>query len=340
MSAADLVAALREPIDQLRAAVGSAAGAEAVSVVLHETQTTLSHIGVAGQQAWADLVDVWSGAAFSRAEEFVTDAWLTVEELTGRGTLLLATAQDAGSAIAGAGRELDGIADEFTARATPLAERVDDPAAAEALAAETRRAFRAALDVVDRLRAVLDGHMQAVAGSSAMMPVSAGAVSGVSSGTAPAVWSPSAVTEPSGWSPQITEANFGDGVVVTLPDGSTATAPNALAASAVRHAMTQLGVPYHWGGTTPGVGLDCSGLTQWAYSEAGLGLPRLAQEQDIGASVSAAALLPGDLAVWDGHVAMVVGNGLMIEAGDPVQLSPIRTTNSGQGFQGFWRPTA
>jgi peptidoglycan DL-endopeptidase CwlO len=36
---------------------------------------------------------------------------------------------------------------------------------------------------------------------------------------------------------------------------------------------------------------------------------------------------------------MVVGNGQMIEAGDPVQLSSIRTTNTGQGFQGFWGPT-
>ncbi|KUI00158.1 C40 family peptidase [Mycobacterium sp. IS-3022] len=135
-------------------------------------------------------------------------------------------------------------------------------------------------------------------------------------------------------------ATFGDGVAVRLPDGSSATAPNAVAASAVRHALTQLGVPYDWGGTTPGVGLDCSGLTQWAYSEAGLSLPRLAQEQDIGAPVAAGDLRPGDLAVWDGHVAMIVGNGQMIEAGDPVQLSSIRTSNAGQGFQGFWRPTA
>ncbi|KUH89465.1 C40 family peptidase [Mycobacterium sp. GA-0227b] len=133
---------------------------------------------------------------------------------------------------------------------------------------------------------------------------------------------------------------FGDGVAVRLPDGSSATAPNAVAASAVRNALTQLGVPYDWGGTTPGVGLDCSALTQWAYSEAGLSLPRLAQEQDIGAPVAAGDLRPGDLAVWDGHVAMIVGNGQMIEAGDPVQLSPIRTSNAGQGFQGFWRPTA
>jgi hypothetical protein len=33
-------------------------------------------------------------------------------------------------------------------------------------------------------------------------------------------------------------------------------------------------------------------------------------------------------------------NGTPAEAGDPVQLSPIRTTNLGQGFQGFYRPTA
>ena len=117
-------------------------------------------------------------------------------------------------------------------------------------------------------------------------------------------------------------------------------APNPVAADAVRHALTQLGVPYVWGGTSPGVGLDCSGLTQWAYHEAGLNLPRLAQEQDLGAAVDQGSLRPGDLAVWDGHVAMIVGNGMMIEAGDPVQLSPIRTTNAGQGFQGFWRPTA
>ena len=135
-------------------------------------------------------------------------------------------------------------------------------------------------------------------------------------------------------------AMFGDGVAIRLPDGTTVTAPNALAASAVRHALTQLGVPYDWGGTTPGVGLDCSGLTQWAYSEAGLQLPRLAQEQDVGASIAAGDLRPGDLAVWDGHVAMIVGNNTMIEAGDPVKLSAIRTTNAGQGFQGFWRPTA
>ncbi|WP_314675457.1 C40 family peptidase [uncultured Rhodococcus sp.] len=129
------------------------------------------------------------------------------------------------------------------------------------------------------------------------------------------------------------------GVEVELPDGSIATAPNAEAAAAVRNALTQQGVPYAWGGTTPGVGLDCSGLTQWAYGQAGVDIPRLAQEQGIGNQVDQNNLMPGDLAVWDGHVAMVIGGGQMIEAGDPVEISAIRTTNSGMGFHGFYRPT-
>ena len=178
-------------------------------------------------------------------------------------------------------------------------------------------------------------------GTGSSTGVGSGLGGGAPLGT-PASWG--GLGEPTGfseeWSRSAEETTYGEGVSVRLPDGTVVMAPNALAASAVRHALTQLGVPYQWGGTTPGVGLDCSALTQWSYREAGLNIPRLAQEQDIGAAVAPGALLPGDLAVWDGHVAMVVGDGTMIEAGDPVKLSPVRTSNAGQGFQGFWRPTA
>ncbi|MEB8326218.1 C40 family peptidase [Dietzia kunjamensis] len=132
---------------------------------------------------------------------------------------------------------------------------------------------------------------------------------------------------------------IGSGTEVTLPDGSVVTAPNEQAAGAVRNALSQQGVPYVWGGTSPGQGLDCSGLTQWAYGDAGVEIPRLAQEQGVGVQVSPQDVLPGDLLVWDGHVAMYIGNGQIVEAGDPVAVSGLRTDNIGMSFHGFYRPT-
>ncbi len=120
-------------------------------------------------------------------------------------------------------------------------------------------------------------------------------------------------------------------------EGTGSASPAALAA--VNHAKSALGTPYQWGGTTPGVGMDCSGLTQWAYGQAGVDIPRTAADQAVGTQVRADQLQPGDLVVWDGHVAMVVGDGQMIEAGDPVQINPVRTSNMGMGFKGFYRPT-
>ncbi|MDN5582290.1 MAG: C40 family peptidase [Corynebacterium sp.] len=117
-------------------------------------------------------------------------------------------------------------------------------------------------------------------------------------------------------------------------------APTPQAAAAVEAAKSAIGTPYVWGGTSPATGVDCSGLTQWAYGQAGVDIPRTADQQAVGTPVGADDLAPGDLVVWDGHVAMVTGDGQMIEAGDPVQVNPVRTENIGMGFLGFYRPTA
>ncbi|MGD0880145.1 MAG: bifunctional lytic transglycosylase/C40 family peptidase [Acidimicrobiales bacterium] len=105
--------------------------------------------------------------------------------------------------------------------------------------------------------------------------------------------------------------------------GSEGTAQGVgLGSVIVADAEAYLGTPYVWGGEQPGVGFDCSGLVQWVYAEAGISLPRVAQDQyDVGPHLPAGATLyPGDLVFFgsgpDGveHVGIYVGNGEMIDA--------------------------
>lgn len=327
--------------------------------VLARARDTLAEVSAASKRSW--LQTSWTGAGADGAADFMARTVAAIDDLADRAEQMKVAASAAGAAVARADRQLRDIVDGFEARAAALEPFLDSPESIAALRAEAQRSLAEAVAVVEELQAELDGYTETLTRPVAPAPVSttpagfgspalpsmgaglggAAPPSPMSNGSARSGFGDLAnLFKPDAPLPEPEAAIFGDGVAIRLPDGTTDTAPNAVAASAVRHALTQLGVPYHWGGTTPGVGLDCSGLTQWAYSEAGLNLPRLAQEQDIGAPVGASDLRPGDLAVWDGHVAMIVGSGQMIEAGDPVTLSPIRTDNAGQGFQGFWRPTA
>ena len=208
-----------------------------------------------------------------------------------RADALGVSADTAAASVARANSRLRDIVERFEARAAELEPHLDSPGVAEELLDEAQRALSEAIGVVDELRAELDGQAASLAGptpaapaptapagfaptpalgsgaggASPMGPLSSpGGMHGIGLGDVAAFSPPEAAV------PAPDAATFGEGVAVRLPDGSTALAPNMVAADAVRHALTQLGVPYQWGGTAPGVGLDCSGLTQWAYHEAGL----------------------------------------------------------------------
>lgn len=106
---------------------------------------------------------------------------------------------------------------------------------------------------------------------------------------------------------------------------------------AVDWALAQVGTPYRWGGETPGVGFDCSGLVQAAYRPAGIALPRTAQEQyDATTKLRPGDPLQlGDLLFFGGgpdditHVGIYVGKGQMVDAphtGADVRVEPTPTT--------------
>jgi cell wall-associated NlpC family hydrolase len=138
--------------------------------------------------------------------------------------------------------------------------------------------------------------------------------------------------------------------VATGPIGGTGSGDSAQTA-AVQAAVSQLGVPYVFGGETAGVGFDCSGLVQWAWAQAGVSIPRTTETQWPALQhVSLDALEPGDLLFYynlDGdnqvdHVVMYTGAGpygtdTVIQApftGSTVSYSPIFV----EGLIGAARP--
>jgi cell wall-associated NlpC family hydrolase len=146
---------------------------------------------------------------------------------------------------------------------------------------------------------------------------------------------------------QVTEAIQQAAQTVTLVDVGS----SAQGLAAVQAAESQEGVHYVWGGETPGVGFDCSGLVQWAWAQAGITIPRTTESQwpDM-VHVALDDLQPGDLLFYynlDGdnsvdHVVMYVGSGpwgsstviAAAHTGTDVELAPVFTN----GLIGAARP--
>lgn len=131
--------------------------------------------------------------------------------------------------------------------------------------------------------------------------------------------------------------------------GDTGTpSDSARVETVVNRALSQLGVPYAWGGgdangPTRGIrdggvadqhgdynkiGFDCSGLMIYAFAGVGKALPHYTGYQyTAGPQHPVSQRKRGDMLFWPGHVALYLGDGLMVEApqsGDVVKISPVR----------------
>lgn len=355
-----------EARDKLAVQSGSASQLQAD---LNQAAQTLDDYRVQHQQAGSTLTGSWSG---DRADTFAAQSPAVTGNLGTAATTAGTAATTVGSALAvvtSAHNQVQSLIDEFTAKAQPLLATANAVSAngnnGAALAAQAQLqqlAAQYAAKAAQLVNSAKQQLSQIIAGlNTSTTPSSAGGSLGTrtsggggggsgsgggGSGGGGSGSSGGGGSGPSGGKAIITppSSQFGSGTTINLPSGlGTVNAPNERAAIAVRAALTQLGVPYQWGGNTPGQGLDCSGLTHWAYGQAGIGIPRLADQQTMGQKIAESALQPGDLVVWSGHVAMYVGDGKMIEephTGDVCHIVPLRTSNAGDAFLGFYRPSA
>ena len=114
----------------------------------------------------------------------------------------------------------------------------------------------------------------------------------------------------------------------------------------IRRGMSQLGVPYSWGGGTaagPGKGIDsgsgttgfdCSGLVLYSFAGVGIKLPHYSGAQyDLGRKIPASQMRRGDVIFYgpggSQHVTIYLGQGQMLEAPDvglKVRVAPVRTS--------------
>ncbi|MGY1643097.1 NlpC/P60 family protein [Geodermatophilus sp. SYSU D00703] len=283
-------------------------------------------------------------------------------------TVLEQEAADADRAARQAVADADALEDEAAeSLAAAQAQEVSARAQTAALA-EQREAWEAELAEAQEALYGAQGARAAAAAAAAAQeaartsppagpPSSSAGSSGGSSSAGSAGGSSSAGSPSAGSS----SGSSSGGAPAPVP--TTADAPSGSAVqTAIAAARSQRGLPYSWGGgngsgpsygippDTAIYGFDCSGLTEYAYAQAGIAIGGTSREQYWrfrDRTVAASDLRAGDLVFWGSgsaytsiyHVALYIGGGQVIQApqsGDVVRVSSMWFGND---YFGAVRPT-
>ncbi len=230
-----------------------------------------------------------ASAAKKRAE-----AVKSLEALTGTQATLASSKKDVQNRLA----EARGLLSRLTAEEKARLAELEREKKAEAEEKAAKLAARQAAEAKERAAAEEKAREEAAKGSGGGTGGGTGTGSGPGSGTG------------SG-----TGTGSGSGSGSGTGSGYAAKAEKVLA-----FARAQIGKPYVWGAAGPS-SYDCSGLTQAAWREAGVTLPRTTWDQvEFGTRVATADLLPGDLVFFYddiSHVGIYKGEGMMIHAPKP-----------------------
>ena len=124
--------------------------------------------------------------------------------------------------------------------------------------------------------------------------------------------------------------------------------PGGVAGEVIAYAEAQLGKPYQWGATGPAT-FDCSGLTMMAYRAAGIFSAHQPAAMGLRHEHPRSQVRPGDLVFFagadgtltaPGHVGIVIGHGLMIDAPAPGLTVRVESYLDSPGLAGFTQPVA
>jgi peptidoglycan DL-endopeptidase CwlO len=281
-----------------------------------------------------------NAAAYTEAEQKDSLSRLALDSGAGSTDEMLALSEDLDKEHDALNRKQQQVADLVTTLDSKLAEAEQlqteyeqklssaqaDLGAAIDAERERRAEAAAAAEIAKQKQAAADAAAATAAQNSkdaaAAAPRGGGTGGGNGGGTAPAAQDPA----PSGGDPGGGDPGGGDS-----GGGNPAPPVSSMAGIAVNAAMGQLGVSYRFAAESPGEAFDCSGLTKFAWGQAGVYLPHQSGAQ-YGSipHISQGEIQPGDLIFYKspiGHVAIYIGGGSMIHAPATGQVVKVAAVN-------------